>query len=166
MTEILDELRLAHYITTLDLSKAYLQIPLTLESRERTAFVVPGRGLLQLKRMPYGLTNTPATFPTTYHDIIIVTSTFEKHLDWLRQVLHKIRDSGLTINHAKCEFCCAEVRYLGFVVNRNGCKSTLIKWHRLSTTQRLKISSNFDAHLAWRHGTDASFRNSRQSLSR
>ena len=136
MTGILDELRLAHYITTLDLSKAYLQIPLTLESRERTAFVVPGRGLLQFKRMPYGLTNAPATFqrlldqlvgikmyPHVFvylDDIIIVTSTFEEHLDWLRQVLQKIGDSGLTINREKCEFCCAEVRYLGFVVNRNG----------------------------------------------
>ena len=136
MTGILDELRLAHYITTLDLSKAYLQMLLTLDSRERTAFMVPGRGLLQFKRMPYGLTNAPATFqrlldqlvgikiyPHVFvylDDIIIVTSTFEEHLDWLRQVLHKIRDSGLTINHEKCEFCCAEVRYLGFVVNRNG----------------------------------------------
>lgn len=136
MTGILDELRQACYITTLDLSQAYFQIPLTPESREVTAFVVPGRGLFHFLRMPYGLTNAPATFqrlldrlvgtamyPHAFvylDDIIVVTRTFDEHLHWLRQVLQRIRYAGLTINRAKCEFCRSEVRYLGFVVNQKG----------------------------------------------
>ena len=62
MAGILDELRQARYITTLGLSQAYFQVPLTPESREITAFVVPGHGLFHFKRMPYGLNNAPATF--------------------------------------------------------------------------------------------------------
>uniref|UniRef100_A0A6V7JLK1 Reverse transcriptase domain-containing protein n=1 Tax=Bracon brevicornis TaxID=1563983 RepID=A0A6V7JLK1_9HYME len=44
MTGILDELREAHYLTTLDLSQAYSQVPPSKESREIRAFIVPGRG--------------------------------------------------------------------------------------------------------------------------
>uniref|UniRef100_A0A6V7INS5 Reverse transcriptase domain-containing protein n=1 Tax=Bracon brevicornis TaxID=1563983 RepID=A0A6V7INS5_9HYME len=91
MTGILHELRQAHYLTTLDLSQAYFQVPLSKELREITASIVPGRGFFQFKRMPFGLTNAPATFqrlidkligPEMYphvfvylDDIIIVTRT-------------------------------------------------------------------------------------------
>ena len=38
MNGILDKLRRAKYISTIDLHKGFLQIPLELESREKTAF--------------------------------------------------------------------------------------------------------------------------------
>ena len=44
MTRILSMLRSAHYITTLDLSQAYFQVPLDEASKEVTAFAVPGMG--------------------------------------------------------------------------------------------------------------------------
>ena len=53
-------------------------------------------------------------------DIIIVTETFEEHLYWLSKVVRKIRDANLKINAGKCEFCCSQVRYLGFLVNESG----------------------------------------------
>ena len=55
MDAILRKLKSAKYISTLDLSSAYYQIPLTLESKELTAFIVPGLSLFQFTRMPYGL---------------------------------------------------------------------------------------------------------------
>jgi len=45
MNEILDKLRAARYISTIDLSQAYFQIPLAKERREITAFSVPDKGL-------------------------------------------------------------------------------------------------------------------------
>jgi hypothetical protein len=62
MNGILDELRSARYISTIDLSQAYCQLPLAKESRKITAFSVPGKGLYHFTRMPYGLTGAPATF--------------------------------------------------------------------------------------------------------
>lgn len=53
-------------------------------------------------------------------DIIIVTDTFEEHLEWLDKVLGVLKKANLTINPDKSEFCCSEVKYLGFVVNRQG----------------------------------------------
>ena len=135
----LDKLRSARYISKIDLFKGFLQIPLDPGSREKTAFTVPGRGLFQFKRMPFGLTNAAATFqrlldrligpkmePHTFaylDDIIIVTKSFEEHLEWLARVLGKIKDRGLEINPDKCEFCCQQVHYLGFLVNEEGLQS-------------------------------------------
>lgn len=136
MNGILDKLRSARYISTIDLSQAYFQIPLAKESREITAFSVPGKGLYHFTRMPYGLTGAPATFqrlldrligpemePHVFaylDDIVIVTPTFEEHISWLKKVLDKINTAGLTVNPDKCEFCRSQVRYLGFIVQREG----------------------------------------------
>ncbi|XP_046589428.1 uncharacterized protein LOC124293253 [Neodiprion lecontei] len=111
-------------------------IPSTQASREVTAFIVPGEGLFHLTRMPYGLTGAPATFQRLLDrligpdmdpyalayldDIIIATKTFDEHLEWLRRVLRTIRHANLTVNPDKCEFCCSEVKYLGFIVNEYG----------------------------------------------
>lgn len=86
--------------------------------------------------MPYGLTGAPATFQRlldriigpemesfafAYLDgIVIVTPTFEEHMVWLTKVLDKITAADFTVNPDKCEFCRAQVRYLGFIVQRDG----------------------------------------------
>lgn len=77
MSNILDCLRSANYISTLDLSQAFHQIPLEPESREITAFTVPYRGLFHFKRMPFGLTN----------GLFLRTSTI---LSWQRRRLTSI----------------------------------------------------------------------------
>lgn len=138
MTGILDKLRAARYISTVDLSQAYHQIPLEKSSREVTVFSVPRKGHYQFTRMPYGLTGAPATFqrlldhvigpefePHAFaylDDIVVATATFEEHLKWLGCVFQRIRNAGLTINKEKSEFCRTEVRYLGFRVEREGLK--------------------------------------------
>jgi len=52
---ILDQLREARYISSLDLMNGYWQIPLEESSRQYTAFTVPGKGLFKWKVMPFGL---------------------------------------------------------------------------------------------------------------
>ena len=86
--------------------------------------------------MPFGLTNAPATFqrlidalfgpemePNVFGylgDIIIATDTLEEYEKWLEIVLTKIRDAQLTVNWKKCEFGCSRVRYLGYLLDRDG----------------------------------------------
>jgi len=138
MNAILDKLRSARYISTIDLSQAYFQIPLEKNSRELTAFTVPGKGLFHFTRMPYGLTGAPATFQRLLNrlicpemephafayldDIVVVTRTFEKHLVWLKRVLDRIGEAGLTINPEKSKFCRLQVKYLGFLIQQEGLK--------------------------------------------
>uniref|UniRef100_A0A6V7JLV8 Reverse transcriptase domain-containing protein n=1 Tax=Bracon brevicornis TaxID=1563983 RepID=A0A6V7JLV8_9HYME len=168
MPGILDELRQAHYLTTLDLSQAYFQVPLSKESREITAFIVPGRGFFQFKRVPFGLMNAPATFqrlidkligPQMYPhvfvyvgDIIIVTRTYDEHLVWLRRVLQKIRNTGLVINRERNEFSRSQVKYLGFLVNQSGLQadpeetSAIVDFPAPQTMKQLK---RFSRMASW-----------------
>ena len=136
VSETLDKLRDAKFLTSLDIKSAYWQIPMAETSKQYTAFTVPNRGLFQFCRMPFGLHNAPATWqrfiddvigtdlrPHVFvylDDIVIVTSTFDKHLEILEIVFSRIRSAGLTLGRDKCQFCREELRYLGYVVNKHG----------------------------------------------
>ncbi|CAB0040011.1 unnamed protein product [Trichogramma brassicae] len=129
---ILDKLRRARYITTIDLKSAYFQIVMEESSKKYTAFAVPGAGLFQFTRLAFGLTNAPMTFQRLFgpecepfvfgylDDIVIVTETFEQHLAWHEKVLGRLNAAGLTINRKKCEFCRSSVKYLGYVLDGDG----------------------------------------------
>jgi len=126
----LDKLRGARYLSTLDLKNGYWQVPLTPESRPRTAFTVPGMGLFQFKVMPFGLHSAPATFQRlldtvlgpdleshlfVYLDIIVISETFSEHLELLTETFRRLRDAHLRLNPDKCKFCVDQLRYLGHI---------------------------------------------------
>ena len=108
------------------------------EAQQLTAFTMPGMGLFEFTRTPYGVVGGPATFQqlsdkiigpevephalSYLDDIIIVSDTFEEHLKWLEHVLTRIKDAGLIINREKNEFCRSEVKFLSLLVNRDGFK--------------------------------------------
>lgn len=129
---ILSRLPKAEFITSLDLKDAFWQIPLDKSSKDKTAFTVPGRPLYHYKVMPFGLCNAPQTMsrlmdkvvPANLRsevfvyldDLLIVSDTFARHLEVLREISNHIRSAGLTINVEKSKFCVREVRYLGHLV--------------------------------------------------
>lgn len=59
--ELIDRLGKAKYITTLDLSKGYWQVPMQEEDKGKTAFSTPN-GFFQFQVMPFGLSGAPGTF--------------------------------------------------------------------------------------------------------
>lgn len=134
---ILDQLREAKFLSSIDLKAAFWQIPLdSTASREKTAFTVPGRGLFQFAVMCFGLKGAPATqqrlmdrlFGPEFgskvfvylDDIVVASSTFEEHISLLRQVVHRLKSAGLTINLGKSHFFRRELKYLGYVVDERG----------------------------------------------
>ncbi|XP_075697048.1 uncharacterized protein LOC142662718 [Rhinoderma darwinii] len=125
--DLLDRLASARFVTTLDLSKGYWQIPLTENARERSAFITPF-GLFEFLGMPFGMKNAPATFQRLVDrlleqcqdfacayldDIAIFSTSWEEHLKHLGIVLDHILAAGLTIRPDKCQLGMAEVQYLG-----------------------------------------------------
>jgi len=70
INHILEKLRQAGYISTLDLKHGYWQIPMAKDSRQFTVFTVPGRGLYQWKVMPFGLHSASATFQRALDSVI------------------------------------------------------------------------------------------------
>ena len=168
MDTILSKLRSAKYITTIDPSKAFHQIPLARNKREYTAFTVPGRGLLHYKRMPFGLSGAPATFQrlmdrligpelephvfTYLDDIIVVIKRFEEHLKWLGNVLTILKEAGFTVNQEKSHFCCSKVRYLGYIVNEHGLQVDPDKVHSIKEYQvpkTIKHLRRFLGMVSW-----------------
>ena len=62
MGSILLKLRKARYISTIDISKGYYQIPMHEDSVKYTAFAEPRIGLFEFLRLPSGLSGAPAVF--------------------------------------------------------------------------------------------------------
>lgn len=136
---ILSRLPKAEYITSLDLKDAYWQVPLEQQSRDKTAFTVPGRPLYQFKVMPFGLCNATSTMSrlmdkvVPFHlrnevfiyldDLLIVSSGFERHIEVLREIALHIKRAGLTINIGKSHFCMRRVRYLGHIIGDGGIRT-------------------------------------------
>ncbi|XP_056622843.1 retrovirus-related Pol polyprotein from transposon 17.6 [Triplophysa dalaica] len=128
--ELLDRLGKARYLTSLDLTKGYWQVPLAPEAREKTAFSTPS-GHWQYTVLPFGLHGAPATFQRMMDillrphqayaaayidDLVIHSGTCDTHLDRLRRVLMDLRKAGLTVNPKKCHLGLAEAQYLGYRV--------------------------------------------------
>ncbi|KAI2644823.1 Transposon Ty3-I Gag-Pol polyprotein [Labeo rohita] len=59
--ELLERLGRARFISTLDLTKGYWQVPLTKTAKEKTAFSTPS-GHWQYRTVPFGLHGAPAMF--------------------------------------------------------------------------------------------------------
>lgn len=139
ISEILDNLKNAKYLSSIDIAKAFWEIPLNPADKDKTAFYVPGRGMYRFKVMPFGLTNSPATqqrlmdmlFTPDFDnkvfcyldDIVIISDTFEEHISLLLKVHEKLSFANLTINFEKSQFFRKELKYLGFVVGEHGLRA-------------------------------------------
>lgn len=129
---ILSRLDKTFYISSIDLKDAFWQIPLDPESRDKTAFTIPGRPLYQFKVMPFGLCNAAQTLcklmdkVIPHHlqdrvfvyldDLLVTSSTLEEHLSLLSDISYRLEKAGLTINVEKSQFLMKKIEYLGFVV--------------------------------------------------
>lgn len=115
---LLSRLKDTHYISGIDLKDAFFQIRLTESSKEKTAFVVPGRPLYQYKVMPFGLCNGPQTM-SRLMDRVIPSRLREKVFIYLDDLLVCSPDFESHIKLLK-EVAACLIRYLGYRVG-NGC---------------------------------------------
>ena len=117
----------------LDLSHAYLQIPLAAESQEYVT-VNTHKGLFKYKRLPFGVASAPSIFQRVmetllqgiagvciYLDDILVTGKSQmEHLHNLAQVLQRLAKAGMRLKEQKCAFMLTSVSYLGHVISAEG----------------------------------------------
>ena len=133
--DILANLKGTTYFTTLDLRSGFHQIPLTEDASDRCAFSC-FKGKYQYRVLPFGLNNAPSIFQQLVNklllgceqyamayidDILIYTkSTLEDHLKHVQIVMDRIRKHNLKLKLTKCQWAMEEIKYLGFIVNRQG----------------------------------------------
>ena len=117
------------------MNSGYWQIPVAEEDKEKTAFITK-YGLFHFLRMPFGLSNAPATFQRTMNlvlsgliwpnvivyldDVNVIGKTFQENLANLRVVLARFRKCGLKLKPRKCVLFKRETAFLGRRVDSAG----------------------------------------------
>ena len=156
--ELIERLGKARFITTLDLTKGYWQVPLAPEDREKTAFATP-EGLFHYTVLPFGLHGAPATFQRLMDqilrphrayaaayldDIVIHSEEWGTHLGQIKAVLRALRGAGLTANPKKCHLGLQDADYLGYTIGR-GCVrpqtakvEAIRRWPRPQTKKQVR----------------------------
>ncbi len=117
-------------VMKMDMMQGYHQVPLSEDASQKTVY--------QYRTMLYGLTCAPAVFQRLMSkvlhglllryvdwcidDILIITLTFELHLEVLQLVFDCLRLFGMLLKLTKCLFFAAEMLYLGFIISSEGLK--------------------------------------------
>ena len=134
--ETLDALHGAKWFSVLDLKSSYWQVEVEESDRHLTAFQVGTLGFFECNRMPFGLSNAPATFQRLMEtcmgdhylnycllyldDIVVFSETYEEHMERLEAVFQRLGDAGLKLKPAKCRLFQKSIKYLGHVVSEHG----------------------------------------------
>ena len=107
--EGLESVGKSQYISKIDLTNGYYQIPMVEEDIGKTAFTCY-RGWFEFLRMPFGVKNAPAIFQELMQsvfkndrdhcspymdDIVIFSQTWEDHVRHIRSGLARLRAAGL-----------------------------------------------------------------------
>lgn len=118
------------YFTTLDIAKAFWQIPLKKEDQQYTGFMFNNQSYV-FRRMPFGIKTAGASFTRAMNgalgnecheftivyldDILIASNSLEEHLEHIEHVLKKLKIAGFRLNLEKFEFMQKQIRFLGHI---------------------------------------------------
>ncbi len=125
----------------MDMKDAYYQILLDEGSRGLTTFS-DGVTVYRFKRLPFGLSCSPAIFTRKMNniiqdlapagwlknfmdDLILWAPTYETLLKRLDIVFDHLEKKGLKLNVSKCCFAFKEVKFLGNIISEKGCSPDL-----------------------------------------
>lgn len=133
--DTLDALAGAQCFSSFDLAAGYHQIKVRAADRAKTGFVTPF-GHYQYIRCPMGLTNSPATFQRFMEnvfsdhifvtllvyldDLLLFSKSVDEHVERLEVVFRLLKKYGLKLKPSKCHILQPQVKYLGFVLSKEG----------------------------------------------
>jgi len=157
--EILDKLEGAKYFSALDLRSGFWNLKLDKSCRDLLSFSINSQQFRPL-RLPMGIQVAPGIFQrvmlevfTEYvnkfvqiylDDILIYSKSEKEHLKHIKLVFDKFTESGILLNHTKCNLAVKKLRYLGFEISDLGWKvlpdrvKTIKNFPRPRTQKELK----------------------------
>ena len=120
--------------TVIDLQDGFYSLKLHQNSQDYTNFVLPNIGSYKYKKVPMGCANSPASM--TYclqrclagtnnclcyvDDVIIYAKSMDEMINSVKEVITKLRQHGFKINYKKMVFAKPEVKFLGFLISKEG----------------------------------------------
>ena len=122
------------YISALDLSLGFYHVGLSEQAQEMCTTVFPW-GKYAYMRLPMGISIAPDVFQHRMDellgdlpyvllfidDILVWTKgTYDEHVKQLDNVLGRLHGANLQLSLPKCHFCTDKVRYLGFILSKDG----------------------------------------------
>ena len=152
--ETLNSLHRSQWFSSLDLKSLYWQVEMDKESKPLTTFTMGPVGFYECDRMPFRLTNAPATFQQLmetclrdlninwciiYLDDIVILKDPACHLERLEAVFQKLEQAGLKVKPSKCKLFHRQITYLGHTVSAQGIAinegkiDTIRKWPTSTT---------------------------------
>ena len=158
--DIFSQLNGANNFSTLDLQAGYHHIPLDERSIPKTVLTSPF-GKYEYIKVPFGLVQAPAyfqelmtgilkdfNFAIAYlDDIIIFSRTAEEHLDHIRQVFKKLRNTDLSMKLSKGHFFMKEIQYLEHILSTKGIRPLLSKTQAIKNMHPPKMPKQVCAFL-------------------
>lgn len=116
-----------------DLTDAYYQLELEEDSQKLLAWSTQ-EGIFVPTRIPFGISPASSIFQqiisktlqgckcaiNLMDDILITGRNKAEHLKNLNEVFKRLSDAGFTLRADKCEFFKEKVKYLGYIIDKNG----------------------------------------------
>ena len=131
--EVFTKLNGGKIFSKIDLSEAYLQIPVE-EENAKLLCISTQKGLFKFNRLAFGIKVAPAIFQQVIYtmlsgfdfsigyldDILMKSETTEQHRKHVFQEFKRINEYGFTLKDTKCEFFLNKIKYLGQIIDKNG----------------------------------------------
>jgi Reverse transcriptase (RNA-dependent DNA polymerase)/RNase H-like domain found in reverse transcriptase len=130
--ELLNDVSPSKYITKVDCSSGYHQIPIKESDQHKTAFKTHNQ-FLEWTHCPFGLKTSGAAFQRTIDillrphqeyakayidDCAVFSHTWYDHLQHIQSVLQAFRNANITLKLSKCDFAAQQITFVGHVIGQ------------------------------------------------